>query len=56
MDKRAGQQDGQHELARALVNDDALVDHHIEEVLAAFSDLARMPESDDLFTRGRSVD
>jgi hypothetical protein len=55
MDPQAREQDRRHELARALVDDDALVDHHIEEVLTALRDLARMPESEP-FTRGRSGD
>lgn len=54
--ERAGRRDGwHHEPPGALVDDDALVDHHIEEMLAAFSDLARTREN-NLLNGAQSID
>lgn len=42
---RTGQRDRHREVARPIGEHEALLDHHIEEVLVAFSDLARMQEN-----------
>ena len=42
---RKGQRDRHREVGRTTEEHEALLDHHIEEVLVAFSDLARMQEN-----------
>lgn len=41
---RAGQHEGRPKSVRPTVEDDALLDHHIEELLGTFGDIARMGE------------
>jgi hypothetical protein len=42
---RTGQRDRHREVGRTTEEHEALLDHHIEEVLVVFSDLARMHEN-----------
>ena len=40
----AGQDEGRPKSVRPIVEDDALLDHHIEELLGTFGDVLRMSE------------
>jgi hypothetical protein len=56
---RAGQHEGRPKPVRPIVEGDALLDHHIEELLGTFGDVIRMgelgPDTDERLESAPSV-